>query len=162
MIDSKAVFLGSLSVHSKGSSMTPAIVPVVAFAVCSALLLHFRLSLSAADAAAYVAVGSTVASVGATMLGFMLASLAVLASVNHTHLIGMMRKTGHYADLLATIFYACILFFLCTAVGFMLVFGHIPEPWLRVVAVALHVAAAASLLDVGRKFWLVLGHLSGN
>lgn len=162
MIDKNLASLGFRSVQSKGSPVTPAIVPVMAFAVSSALALRFGFSLNAPDAASLLAVGSTVASVGATMLGFMLASLAVLASINHTHLVIMMRKTGHYADLLATILYACIVFFLCTIVGFVLVFGYVPEAWFRAVAVALHVAAAASLIDVGRKFWLVLGHLKAD
>lgn len=103
--------------------------------------------------------GGTVASVGATMLGFLLASLAVLASINHTHLVSMMRKTGHLDDLIATIFFGCVAFLACTVSGFVLAFGYSPPEWARVGVIALHAAALASLLDVGRKFRLVLANL---
>ena len=111
----------------------------------------------AVDAAA--ALGGTLASVGATMLGFMLAALAVLASINHTHLVNMMRTTGHYHDLLVTLFTGCALFLLCTMSGFLLVFNVTPRPWLMAGIVGLHASALVSIVDIGRKFWMVLVNL---
>lgn len=116
-------------------------------------------SLAATDPSLLVSIGGTIASVGATMLGFLLASLAVLASINHTHLVSMMRKTGHFDDLLQTVSWGCMTFLLCTILGFALVFGYSPAHWVRVGIVALHVAALVSLLDVGRKFFLVFTSL---
>lgn len=143
----------------KGSGLSPAFVPVIAFLGATAICWHFGFDFGSLEPVALVSLGSTVASVGATMLGFLLASLAVLASINHTHLVGMMRETGHYIDLLATVLYSCVTFLACTVIGFVLVFGVTPSSWLGFVAVGLHVAALASLLDVGRKFWFVLSNL---
>ena len=93
------------------------------------------------------------------MLGFMLAALAVLASINHTHLVNMMRAYGHYRDLLITMMTGCLLFMACAIVGFALLFGVPADPQLLCLLVALHVAALISLIDIGRKLWLVLANL---
>jgi len=57
------------------------------------------------------------------MLGFMLAALAVLASINHTHLVKMMRAYGHYSDLLATMMISGLLFLLVALTGYGILFG---------------------------------------
>ncbi len=93
------------------------------------------------------------------MLGFLLAALAVLASINHTHLVAMMRRNGHYEDLLATLFWGCAFFLACAVSGFALVFGAPAPRWFLAVIVALHAGALVSLLDVGRKFRMVLTNL---
>ena len=111
------------------------------------------------DAAAASSFGGTVASISATMLGFMLAALAVLASINHTHLVSMMRRYGHYEDLLLTMFLGCLLFLACTLAGYLLLFG-VQFGTIRLSClIGLHVAALVSLLDVGRKLWMVLKNL---
>ena len=57
----------------------------------------------------------------------MLAALAVLASINHTHLIKMMRQYGHYADLVQTMVVGSLFFLLCTLSGFFFLFGGFPN-----------------------------------
>lgn len=109
-----------------------------------------------ADAAAAAQLAGTVASVATTMLGFMLAALAVVASIHNTHLVRMMRKSGHYADLLRTMFGGCVLFLGIAMLGLAMAFGVAPRAWLLSMLVGLHVAALCALVDVGRKFWLVL------
>lgn len=109
-----------------------------------------------ADAAAAAQFAGTVASVATTMLGFMLAALAVVASIVNSHLVRMMRKTGHYGDLLRTMFGGCVLFLWIAMVGLVMAFGVGAHAWLLAMLVGLHVAALWALLDVGRKFWLVL------
>lgn len=103
--------------------------------------------------------GGSIASVGTTMLGFMLAALAVLASINHTHLVTMMRTTCHYHDLLVTLFTGCFLFLACAIGGFLVLFGVAPKPIFMSFLVGVHAGALISLLDIGRKFWLVLSNL---
>lgn len=93
------------------------------------------------------------------MLGFMLAALAVLASINHTHLIKMMRQYGHYDDLLMTMMIGCLLFMACAIFGFAMVFGLPSNAKLLCLLIGLHVSALVSLIDVGRKLWLVLSNL---
>lgn len=95
------------------------------------------------------------------MLGFMLASLAVLASINHTHLVKMMKDSGHYKDLLMTMITGCIFFLTCAVCGYLLLFGVGACGWLMSLLVGLHLAAACSVIDVGRKMWLVLANLKG-
>lgn len=95
------------------------------------------------------------------MLGFMLAALAVLASINHTHLVKMMRDSGHYRDLLVTMMTGCAFFTACAFSGYLLLFSMPVCQWFMPVLVGLHVGAAVALLDVGRKMWLVLANLRG-
>ena len=94
------------------------------------------------------------------MLGFMLAALAVLVSVANTKLLGTMQKTGHYDDLVRTIFIGCALFLAIALMGFALLFGVKLHPALEASLVGLHGAALVSLIDIGRKFRLVLKNLS--
>lgn len=111
------------------------------------------------DAAAVSSFGGTVASISTTMLGFLLAALAVLASISHTHLLTVMREHGHYKDLLQTMLVGFLFFMVCAVCGFTLLFGYPLSNWLGCVLVGVHVAAFVSLLDVGRKMWLVLMNL---
>lgn len=103
--------------------------------------------------------GGTIASIATTMLGFMLAALAVLASINHTHLVKMMRASGHYRELLHTLFVGSLLFLLCAICGFLVIFGAAPTALFLQIAIGLHIAALVSLFEVGRKFWFVLSHI---
>lgn len=112
-----------------------------------------------ADASAISSFGGTVASISTTMLGFLLAALAVLASISHTHLLTVMREQGHYRDLLNTMLIGFLFFLVCAVCGLTLLFGYPLEKWLGCLLVGVHVAAFVSLLDVGRKLWLVLRNL---
>ena len=70
------------------------------------------------------------------------------------------QKTGHYDDLVRTIFMGCALFLAIALMGFALLFGVKLHPALEASLVGLHGAALVSLIDVGRKFRLVLKNLS--
>lgn len=111
------------------------------------------------DQGALLGFAGSVASIAATMLGFMLAALAVLASINNTTLVERMKKTGHYDNLLRTVFFGCMLFLLIALSGFALLFGAPRVGWHLSALLGLHVAALLSLLDIGRKFHLVLTNL---
>lgn len=111
------------------------------------------------DASERLALAGSIASIGATMLGFMLAALAVLASINDTHLVKMMKKTGHYDDLLSTLFTGCVLFLLCALAGYLVMFGLIPNPIFMSWTIGLHAGALISILEIGWKFNLVLRNL---
>lgn len=112
------------------------------------------------SATAVSSIGGTLASIGSTMLGFLLAALAIIASINHTHLVKMMRTTGHYNDLLKTIFTGCVVFiFIIFAGGVWLFSSKSPPGWSVALVIGLHAGAFISLIDIGRKFWLVLRNL---
>lgn len=111
------------------------------------------------DVAATSSFGGTVASISTTMLGFLLAALAVLASISHTHLLGVMREQGHYRDLLNTMLVGFVFFLMCAVEGFSVLFGVNLTPGLGCALVGTHIAAFVSLFDIGRKLWLVLRNL---
>lgn len=139
--------------------MRPSIPPVLSAIAAGAAAWHWQLPPASLSSESLTALAGTAASVGATLLGFMLAALAVLASINHVHLVQMMRKTGHYRELLATLFGGSFWMLVCTLLGFGLLLGAPAKDWLLSIFVASHVAALVALLDTGRKFWLVLTHL---
>lgn len=142
--------------------MSPFFVPAIAGLAAAAGAWHWDIYPACADAAAAIGLGGTVASICITALGFMVAALAVLASINHTHLVEMMRVHGHYHDLLVTMMSGCFFFLACAIIGFLMLFGVPPTPKLLTALVALHVAALASLIDIGRKLWYVLANLRAN
>lgn len=139
--------------------MSPLIIPSVLGASAGYWALHWNTYPTFADVAAASAFGGTVASISTTMLGFLLAALAVLASISHTHLLGVMREQGHYCDLLDTMLVGFVFFLVCAIEGFSVLFGVSLTPWLGSALVGTLVAAFVSLLDIGRKLWLVLRNL---
>lgn len=102
---------------------------------------------------------ATFAQIGTTMLGFMLAAMAILASINHTHLVSMMRKSGHYVDLLKTLFGGSAAFLVATLLSVVVLFGFKPGVDYLAVLVGVHFAALVALMDCARKFWMVLKNL---
>ena len=94
------------------------------------------------------------------MLGFMAAALAIIASISHTHLVSMMRKTGHYKELLASLFAGCVFFLAIAVSGFGLLYGAPISSTTVWALVGLHVAALISVWDIGVKFWFVLRNLN--
>jgi hypothetical protein len=140
--------------------MRPAFVPLIATLAGAAGAWYFNAHLAlGAKEERLLAAASAAASVGATLLGFMLAALAVLASINHTHLVQMMRRYGHYDDLLATVFAGCVVMLAGTVIGFIVLFGVVCHPWVLWLLIGCHVGALASLVDVGRKFRFTLANL---
>jgi hypothetical protein len=139
---------------------SPFLPPVSVAAITGIAAYRYGIHPSVSATPDAIAMGSGIASVGGTMLGFMLAALAVLASVSHTHLIKMMRQSGHYDDLLATLFAGGLMFLCCVLLGFTLLFGALADPILMSAIVAVHLGALVSVVDVARKFWLVLSNLS--
>ncbi|WP_448252895.1 hypothetical protein [Ottowia oryzae] len=139
--------------------MKPALAPLLAGAFMAFASWYFGWSPHLPDQSAVLGFAGSVASISATMLGFMLAALAVLASISNTTLVERMKKTRHYEDLLTTIFVGCVLFLAIALCGFAVLFGLSPSRGMMAAMIALHAAALVSLLDIGRKFRLVLVNL---
>lgn len=55
-------------------------------------------------------VAGTYAQVAGTMLGFLIAALAILTAMINDRLLSNMRKTGHYNTLIKELFFACLAF----------------------------------------------------
>lgn len=131
---------------------------VSAFVVSYFSCKYFNFSLVMQDRATEVSFGGSIASIAATMLGFLLAALAVLASINDTHLVNMMKKTGHYDDLLFSVFLGASIFGGCLCVGFAIMFG-VKADSLSALAMSIHISALFSLVDICKKIRLVLINL---
>lgn len=100
-----------------------------------------------------------IAQIGATMLGFVLASLSILATLANTRLVRNMQRTGHYRVLLRRMFGSVTAFGLITLAGLIFIFlpsVHFPYAYLFI---ALIVFSVLLLIDVLLKFWTVLHHL---
>jgi hypothetical protein len=139
--------------------MQPLVIPLLMGAAASGACWFWDVYPSFKEESTLSAFGGSVASISSTMLGFLLAALAVLASISHTHLLKVMREQGYYRDLLDTMLIGFLLFLLCAISGFGLLFGVQLTPKIGFVLVGLHTAAVISLLDIGRKLWLVLRNL---
>lgn len=146
--------------HNEHISRQPYLLCIIAMAGGYLVSHYFSVELPPVPGGSdWGSLGGSIASIAATLLGFMLAALAVMASINNTHLISMMRKTGHYRDLLHTLFIGSAMLLACAIFGFVVMFGLSPTITFFHLLIAVHIAALAMVIDVGRKFWLVLSNL---
>lgn len=99
---------------------------------------------------------STTAQVAATMMGFLLAALAILASIANMRLLRNMQRTGHYQVLLARMLITSVYFF--CALIFSMVAMVIPEFVYQPVEIgaSLMLACSYALIDTTLKFSAVL------
>jgi hypothetical protein len=90
------------------------------------------------------------------MLGFLLAAMAILASISGTRLIRNMQKTGHFVVLLNRFFVNTIAFgiSMVIAIAASMLNARIADG--AVIASGLFVFSCLLLCDVGWRFWLVL------
>ena len=139
--------------------MKPLVIATLAGMVSGGVAWYWGAYPRLSEAGVISSFGGTVASISTTMLGFLLAVMAVLASISHTHLLTVMREHGHYRDILDTVLTAFLFFLLCAVCGIALLFGYPLLNWFGCLLVGAHVSAFVSLLDVGRKLWLVLRNL---
>lgn len=105
-----------------------------------------------------VSIAGVFAQIDVTMLGFMLAALAVVASISGSELVKTMQKTGHYKDMVVAMFASAGLFLGAAAVACVVMLGC-SSSWVLPAAVGLHAAALVTLLRVGWMLWLVLTNL---
>ena len=103
---------------------------------------------------------ATAAQIAGTMLGFVLAALAILATVGGTRLVRNMQKTGHYRHLLHRMFGSIVAFGCLTIFGLAALF--VPElPASSAYGVLfLSVLSSVTLADVIRKFWIVMNNIN--
>lgn len=100
---------------------------------------------------------SAYASVGVTMLGFMLAMLAVLVSVSDRRLLRNMNRTGHLRRLLEKVYWTGAYFgvsMVASLAGLFL--SSQPLGYFMSFATGTLVGALYLLFFVGRSFWRVL------
>lgn len=100
--------------------------------------------------------------ISATMLGFLIAALSILASISGHRLLRNMQKTGHYRVLLRRLFWNSGAYGLSMVFAFLAVLlnGAIFKP-MSLVALTSFTYATLFLIDIGWRFWLVLINISG-
>ncbi|QDH59502.1 hypothetical protein [Pandoraea pnomenusa] len=104
---------------------------------------------------------SAQASVAVTMLGFMLAMLAILVSIADRRLIRNMNKTGHFTQLLLRLYAASAYFGILMIVALLCLFlQSIALKIGSALSIGLAAGAIVRLLESGRKLWRVLDLLN--
>lgn len=132
--------------------------PIITLPISTWFLWHFKLLSGVSDNVA-ASIAGTFTQVGASMLGFMLAAMAILATISDTHLVKIMKVQGHYSDLLKTLFMGCLIYLTMTGMGVVLLFC--PSSWwaTKYLLVGISISSLISMADLGHKFWLVLSNL---
>lgn len=108
-----------------------------------------------------LAISSTFAGVAGTLLGFVIAALAILAALLDRVLVANLRKTQHFGVLLRELYLAATLFLVVLVVALASLF--LPPEWLRLgvaVSAAAQVYGIGLLVSAGRKFYLVVAHVA--
>lgn len=100
-----------------------------------------------------------VAQLSGTMLGFILAALAILTTILGEPLIRNMQRTGHFKVLLGRMLSCVAAFGIATLEGTIIVFWPAPPEWFACLLIATTVFSVQLLIDVCRKFGQVLRNL---
>lgn len=114
-------------------------------------------NLQPADVRASLAVVSQIA---ATMLGFVLAALAILSTIAGSKLLRNMQKTGHYRVLLERMLSVTAAFGVLMTVSLVCIFVPIIPPATPYPVLALTAACFVGLADICQKLWRVLSNLT--
>jgi uncharacterized membrane protein YozB (DUF420 family) len=99
---------------------------------------------------------AVVAQIAATMMGFLLAALAILASIAGMRLLRNMQRTGHYTVLLTRLFISATFFFLLMLEAGTAMFLGNRLPLAMEMLFGLIFACCASLVEASLKLTAVL------
>lgn len=102
------------------------------------------------------------AQISVTMLGFLLAALAILASISGHRLIRNMQKTGHYKVLLNRFFANVVAYGVAASIALIAYVTKTSLSTATLLAVLSILYASLLLVDLGWRFWLVLTHLGAD
>lgn len=101
-------------------------------------------------------ISSTAAQIAATMMGFLLAALAILASIANMRLLRNMQRTGHFQVLLGRMIITAVYFFIALVfyMTVLVIPALVPHP--IPVGAGLLIASCYALTDATLKFSIVL------
>lgn len=100
------------------------------------------------------------AQIGATMLGFILAALAILMTLANSRLIRNMQKTGHFQLLLRRMLVAVVSFAFVSLISTALIFVPVANNVLAYINISALVFSSFLLFDVTKKLWIVLNYFA--
>jgi phosphatidylglycerophosphate synthase len=127
-----------------------------ALAVVVGFLLDLTSTIPSPSAQDRISVYGTVAQVCGTLGGFLLAALAIVASISNTALLKAMRESGHYDSLLKHMFTGTLLFLTATVVCILVVLGVTLPTWVQAVLFGVMASGLVVLIIAGWQFWLTL------
>lgn len=137
--------------------------PALAISVAIAWIWHYfgmrGLPTAGSGLASAVSAISVLAQVASTMLGFMMAVLAILASITNTRLVRNMQRTGHFHQMLISIFMDSIAFACLTATTLLIAFR--PDLFRALAPIVVGCTVFAAMLFIGAliMLWQTLAHL---
>ncbi|HDY98753.1 MAG TPA: hypothetical protein ENH72_09700 [Pseudomonas sabulinigri] len=103
---------------------------------------------------------SLFAQISATMLGFLIAALSILASISGHRLLRNMQRTGHYRVLLRRFFINSAAFAAAMVAALVSAVLRDSTPILTYGAFFFFVFATLLLVDIGYRLWLVMHNLT--
>lgn len=114
------------------------------------------------DALKATGIGTALSSVAATMLGFMLAALSILASISGLDFVKNLMSSGHYQDLLRNLFIGCLEILILLIMSLVLLFGSTFGSYATTFYLSLLIACLILLVELGFKFWMLLKSITAN
>lgn len=105
-------------------------------------------------------IASALSSIAASMIGFVVAAVAIVWSARDKTLLANMQKTGHYHDLVDELCYSVVLYLISMVVSVAALF--LTDAWVfAITAIALGSGIFGTVLFIssGYKFYLVLHYL---
>lgn len=101
------------------------------------------------------------AQIAATMLGFLIAAMSILASISGHRLLRNMQRTGHYRTLLRRLFWNSAAYGLAmvVAIAAVVMKGDLFDAS-ALATLGCFTFATLLLIDIAWRFWLVLSNLS--
>ncbi|WP_157659071.1 hypothetical protein [Thauera butanivorans] len=101
------------------------------------------------------------AQISATMLGFLIAAMSILASISGHRLLRNMQRTGHYRVLLRRLFWNASAYgvSMALAVGGVVLKGAWFD-WVALLTLSCFIFSTLLLVDIAWRFWLVLSNIS--
>lgn len=107
-------------------------------------------------------IAGTAAQISATMMGFLLAALAILASIANMRLLRNMQRTGHYQVLLGRMLVSAAMFFLLLIFSMSVLVVPDSIPHVIEFGGGLMIGSCYALTDAIWKFSAVLFSLKPN
>ncbi|WP_156521171.1 DUF2254 domain-containing protein [Halothiobacillus diazotrophicus] len=102
-----------------------------------------------------------IASVSATMLGFLVTALSILMTLTGHRLIENMRRTGHLRQMVLGFFHSGVFFLASLIISLLfLMMPSLSDPWIGMLSMWLLTVAICLFIVGGWWFYLVVENLS--
>lgn len=146
-----------MNTSEKGNNRFFIIVALIAAILCYAISYFCDINNTTIEV--YKSVSSVIAQISITMVGFVLACLAILTTMSHYKLIKKMQETGHFYILLTRMFYCISSFLVLVIVSTIMLFHTEKINIFLHILILLSIFSLLLLIDVIRKLWKTVMNL---